>query len=314
MLNAVDISKSYQRGLSLSKRNRNQALQNVNLSFSQNKIWGIAGQSGSGKSTLARMLAGLERPDRGYISFDDRNIAGSSRDLKAFHKEVQLVFQNPYQAMNPRFQVRDIIGEGQDNYFRLSRNSRQNRISQLLELVGLDESYLERYPHQLSGGQRQRVVLARALALEPRYLILDEVVSSLDVVVQAQVLNLLAQLKERLNLTYIFVSHDLELMEHFCDHLIIMFQGRVLEIMEKPDFNTACHPYTVLLSSFMNPSAPRETEKAMSLAQSFSRDDGAAQACVYQPYCRFAVDSCRLAEPALQIRTGGMVACIKGGC
>lgn len=246
MLQVSDLHKRYrQQRVSFGDRGIVYAVKGVNLEIAPGEIWGLIGESGCGKSTLARVVVGLERPDSGQVLLDGVNVHRCrGRKRKELHRQIQLVFQDPYSSMNSRMTVAEIIGEPLDNYFQLKPADKEDQIRKLLDGVGLSQGFYSAYPFELSGGQQQRVALARVLAVQPEYLILDEPLASLDVSVQAQIMNLLVELKERFNLTYLFISHDLYAVQHLCDMVAVMYQGEIVEILEKSEIMNARHPYT----------------------------------------------------------------------
>jgi ABC-type glutathione transport system ATPase component len=225
LLEGRGLYRSYAR-----RRRRVQALSDVSLVVERGASIGLVGESGSGKTTLGRILCALERPDAGELRFEDRQIDERDRQRwRDYRRSVQFVFQDPTSALNPRFRVRAAIESAMLGLLGLSRAERRRRAEALAERVGLTGPLLDRFPHELSGGQVQRVVIARALAVEPRLLILDEPVSALDVSVQAQILVLLRELRGELGLTYVFISHDLAVVEQLCEQIVVMHQGRVVE-------------------------------------------------------------------------------------
>ena len=245
-----------------------KALDGVNLKIEQGKTFGIVGESGCGKTTLMRSLLRLVEPTSGSISFNDESgftdlLGLKSRELRKFRKSIGVVFQDPMGALNARMLIKDIIGE--PLVIHGQTKNIIDRVVELLENVGLGKEHLYRYPHEFSGGQRQRIVIARALALEPRLLILDEPTSALDVSVQAQILNLLNDLQKKYDLTYIFISHDLSVIEYMCDSLVVMYLGRVVEKADTEElFSNPQHPYTKALLS-ATPSFDKKKEKIMIL-------------------------------------------------
>lgn len=231
----------------LRKAGEKVAVSDVNFTLVPGQTVGLVGESGSGKSTVARTIIGLVAPDSGTVEFEGRDITRlRRRQLKAVRRDMQMVFQDPFASLNPRLSVRDIIAEAWRAHPGIVPRGEWTREAQdLMDRVGLNPDYLDRLPHQFSGGQRQRIGIARALALRPKLIICDEAVSALDVSVQAQVLNLLAELQSELNLAYLFISHDLSVIEHICDRVLVLDQGVVVEdgtprdLVENPQ-----HPYT----------------------------------------------------------------------
>ena len=229
-----------------------RAVDGVSLTLARGESLGIVGESGCGKSSLAMLLVRLERPDAGEVLFKGRDVhRAKGNDLREFRRQVQMVFQDPYAALNPRMRAVDIVGEAFDLHPEaLQPGRRAERVHQLFALVGLSPEHLDRYPHQFSGGQRQRIGIARAIALDPELLVLDEPVSALDVSVQAQVINLLQDLRARLGLSYVLISHDLSVIGHTCDRVAVMYLGQVVETGPvETVFTRATHPYTQALLS-----------------------------------------------------------------
>lgn len=227
-----------------------RAVDDVSFSLNKGEALGIVGESGSGKTTLARLILRLIEPTSGKIKFEGADISRFKKDsLMNFRRKVQIVFQDPHSSLNPRLTVASTIGEGLVIHKLVkNRKERINRIAELLEIVGLNPNHMNRYPHEFSGGQRQRIGIARALSVSPEVIIADEPVSSLDVSVQAQILNLLAELQEKFNLTYIFIAHDLRVVEFISTRIIVMYMGKIVEMAEKEEiYKNPQHPYTKLL-------------------------------------------------------------------
>jgi oligopeptide transport system ATP-binding protein len=238
------------------------AVDDVSFSIDEGETFGLVGESGSGKTTTGRCLLRLIEPSSGSVRFRGDDVLGfSKRRLREARRDMQIVFQDPYSSLNPRMRAREIVEEPLIIHKLGDRGERRRRVAELFSLVGLNPAHLERYPHQFSGGQRQRLGLARALALNPSFVILDEPVSALDVSVQAQVVNLLMDLQERLHLTYLFIAHDLRLVEHVCGRVAVMFLGRIVEMGPTASlFAAPQHPYTKALLSAIpvpDPDAPR---------------------------------------------------------
>src|SRR5262249_53664399 len=227
------------------------AVEDVSLSVYRGETLGLVGESGSGKSTLARLLVHLIEPTDGEVRYKGRNIFGfSGGERRRFRRQAQIVFQDPYSSLNPRHTVETIIGEGIQG--GLGRRQKANRLAELLDLVGLAPDARERYPHEFSGGQRQRIGIARALAVNPEFLVLDEPVSALDGSLQSKILNLLRDLKKALNLTYVFISHDLSVVRRMADRVAVMYLGQLVELGSTPElFANPLHPYTQALLSAM---------------------------------------------------------------
>ena len=242
---------------------RTVAVDDVSFSIDEGETFGLVGESGSGKTTAGRCLLRLIEPSSGEVRFRGENVLDfSTRRLRAARREMQMVFQDPYSSLNPRMRAREIVEEPLVIHRLGARAERQARVAELFRLVGLNPSHLDRYPRQFSGGQRQRIGLARALALNPSFVILDEPVSALDVSVQAQVVNLLMDLQQQLRLTYLFIAHDLRLVEHVCSRVAVMFLGKIVEMGPTAAlFAAPQHPYTKALLSAIpvpDPDAPRQ--------------------------------------------------------
>jgi len=240
-----------------------QAVRDVSFAIEAGETFGLVGESGSGKTTTGRCVLRLVEPTTGRVRFQGEDVlALDRRRLRAMRRQMQMVFQDPYASLNPRHRVSTILEEPLDIHQVGTPTWRRARATELLELVGLDRDALTRYPHEFSGGQRQRIGIARALALEPSLIVADEPVSALDVSVQAQIVNLLAQLQQQLSLTYLFISHDLRLVRHICTRVAVMYQGRIVELAPVASlFDTPRHPYTQALLSAVpvpDPDVPPE--------------------------------------------------------
>src|SRR5437773_3819673 len=245
------------------KGTRVAAVDDVSFTIDEGEMFGLVGESGSGKTTTGRCMLRLIEPSSGEVRFRGENVlAFSPRRMREARREMQIVFQDPYSSLNPRMRARQIVEEPLVIHKLGDRARRRDRVAELFRLVGLNPAHLERYPHQFSGGQRQRIGVARALALNPSFIILDEPVSSLDVSVQAQVVNLLMDLQEQLKLTYLFIAHDLRLVEHICTRLAVMSLGKIVEMGPTSSlFAAPQHPYTRALLSAIpvpDPDAPRQ--------------------------------------------------------
>ena len=258
------LTKTFTRGGSLFGAGRTvRAVDDVSFSIEAGETFGLVGESGSGKTTTGRCLLRLIEPTSGAVHFKDEDVlAFGPRRLREARRDMQIVFQDPYASLNPRMRAREIVEEPLVIHGIGTRTERRERAADLFHLVGLDAAYLERYPHQFSGGQRQRIGLARALALNPQFVVLDEPVSALDVSVQAQVVNLLLDLQARLDLTYLFIAHDLRLVEHICRRIAVMYRGRIVELGNTAAiFGAPQHPYTQALLSAapsLDPDAHRQ--------------------------------------------------------
>lgn len=242
-----------------------KAVDNLNFYIREGETLGMVGESGCGKSTAGRTILRLYEPTAGSVRFNGTDIYKlSPSKMKAMRRDMQMIFQDPYASLNPRFTVSDIIGEALDIHNMAgSRAERKKRIEELLDLVGLNPDHATRYPHEFSGGQRQRIGIARALAVNPKFIICDEPISALDVSIQAQVVNLLKELQERLGLTYLFIAHDLSMVKHISDRVAVMYMGRMVELAESAElYANPIHPYTkMLLSAIPLPDPEVEANK-----------------------------------------------------
>jgi oligopeptide/dipeptide ABC transporter ATP-binding protein len=292
-----------------------QAVNDVTLSVGRGQSVGLVGESGSGKSTVGRLMLGLLPPTAGRITFDGADLVAADRSrMRQLRRRMQLVFQDPYSSLDPRRRIGSQIGDGIAIHEHTPRPQRDERIARLLTQVGLDPDHASRFPHQFSGGQRQRIAIARALATTPDFLVADEPVSALDVSVQAQVLALLAELRSQLGLAMLFISHDLSAVRSVCDHVAVMYLGRIME--EGPTasvFAAPRHPYTMALWSAV-PSldrARRRTRIALTGEPPSPADPPSG--CVFRTRCRFAIPECASAIPELRAVAGNAhrSACIR---
>ncbi|MDR1322173.1 MAG: ABC transporter ATP-binding protein [Gracilibacteraceae bacterium] len=275
-----------------------RAVNGVSFAVPQGLTFGLVGESGCGKSTLARLIVRLYKETAGSILFGGREITAlRRRGLREFRRQAQMVFQDPYASLNPRMTVRATLIDPLRVYRVGTAREQEKRVEELLDLVGLDRRYAPRYPHEFSGGQRQRIGIARALALNPRLIVLDEPVSALDVSVQAQILNLLADLQQKLGLTYLFISHDLSVVEYMCDHVAVMYLGRIAEKGARADiFQQRRHPYTqALLSAVPAPGGAAGRQIILGGDPPSPADPPAG--CYFNPRCPQADTVCRWDPP-----------------
>ncbi len=290
------------------------AVEDVSLAIRKGEVFGLVGESGSGKTTVGRMLVGLIPPTSGSIRFDGKDIGGlSASRMQPYRRRVQMVFQDPFASLNPRRRVGELVAEGMEIHQLGTRSEQRAEVARLLELVGMPADAAERFPHEFSGGQRQRIGIARALAVKPDVLVADEPVSALDVSVQAQVLNLLQDLKERLDLTILFISHDLAVVDHFCDRVAVMYLGHMMEIAPQESlFARPRHPYTeALLSAAPVPDPKRKRERIVMQGDIPSPIDPPS-GCVLRTRCRYALPECATTWPDLvEVAPGHSKACIR---
>lgn len=250
-----------------------RAVDGVSFELEQGKTYGLVGESGSGKSTTGRAIIGLEDVTSGQVLFNGKDVTDKKAKTKDFRKDVQMIFQDPYSSLNPRKRVLDIVAEPLRNYEKLSKLEERKRVQELLDIVNVSSDSIFKYPHEFSGGQRQRIGIARAIALKPKLIIADEPVSALDVSVQAQVLNFLREIQKELNLTYLFISHDLGVVKHMCDNISIMYKGRYVEQGSTKDiFENPQHIYTKRLIAAIPDIDPKNRERQFKFRQEIAKE------------------------------------------
>jgi peptide/nickel transport system ATP-binding protein len=316
LIEAVDVKKHFIVGNSLlpGQRRTVYAVDGVSFKVYPGETLGLVGESGCGKSTLGRCLVRLYDLTAGQILLKGREIGAlSQRELRPIRREMQMVFQDPYASLNPRRRVGDLIAEPLRVHGTASRDQIERRLKELMSLVGLEAEHLNRFPHEFSGGQRQRIGIARALALHPGLIVADEPVSALDVSIQAQIVNLLADLQERLGLTYIFIAHDLSVVRQVSSRIAVMYLGAIVEMAPTEAlFQAPAHPYTeALISAVPIPEVDRaDRRKRIVLTGDVPSPMNPPAGCRFNPRCRFATELCRKERPVLrEVAAGRTVAC-----
>ena len=291
-----------------------RAVDGVSFEIRKGEALGLVGESGSGKSTIGRSVLKLLDPTAGEILFDGVDLAPlSARAMRPYRRHLQIIFQDPYASLNPRRRVGDTLGEALSTHGLHPGPARARRIAELLQLVGLAPEHAQRFPHEFSGGQRQRIGIARALAVEPRFIVADEPVSALDVSIQAQVINLLSDLRERFGLTMLFISHDLDVVEYVCDRIVVLYLGKVMEIAPAAAmYRTPLHPYTqALLAASPRPDPDARRERRLLQGDIPSPVDPPS-GCVFRTRCPHAQDACAASVPSLrEVAPGRFKACLR---
>ena len=316
LLEIKNLSKKFTApGTGLFSRNKRvvHAVSDVTLNLAEGETLALVGGSGCGKSTLGRTLLKLYEPTSGQIIFSGQDITNlSQREMKPLRSQMQIIFQDPYSSLNPRHTVGEIVGASLRIHRKSLKSSEKSEIQQLMERVGLNPEHINRYPHEFSGGQRQRIGIARAIALRPRFIVCDEPVSALDVSIQAQVINLLDDLKRDFGLSYIFIAHNLSVVQHISDRVAVMYLGKVVEVARTQDLYTSSkHPYTrALLSAIPVPDPEKERSRKQILLQGeIPSSTNPPSGCVFNTRCWKAQEKCRVSEPKLTNVGASEVAC-----
>lgn len=301
LLEVKDLRKYFpiRRGVMQRTVGHVKAVDGITFDLMQGETLGVVGESGCGKSTMGRSILRLLEPTSGSVVFEGQNVVGLSRSkMQTMRREMQIVFQDPYASLNPRFSIRQTLMEPMIVHHLYTPKQRMERVGSLLDRVGLDPDYGARYPHEFSGGQRQRIGIARALALNPKLIILDEPVAALDVSVQSQVLNLLEDLQEEFNLTYIFVAHDLSVVRHISDRVLVMYLGKMAEQAETEElFSQPLHPYTRALMSAVPVPDPDIKRERVILQGDLPSPANPPSGCTFHTRCPMAMDICKQQIP-----------------
>ena len=313
LLEVKNLKKYYPVRTGFIKKTELKAVDDVSFFIRKGETLGIVGESGCGKTTLGRTVLRLEEPTSGDIIYEGESIIG--KNMKEYRKKMQIVFQDPYASLDPRKTVSDIIGEAMDiQKLCKTKEERRDKILELMKLVGLNAEFYNRFPHEFSGGQRQRVAIAKAIALQPEFLVCDEAVSALDVSIQSQIINLLMDLKEQFgNMTYLFISHALNVVEHISDRVVVMYLGKMMELADNEElFNHPAHPYTQALLSAIPILSSRQKRERIVLKGEVPSAANVPPGCRFHTRCPYAEERCSKEEPDFrEIAAGHWVACHK---
>lgn len=309
LLSLQNVSKTFKVDAGIVK-----AVTNVSFDIDKGETVGLVGESGCGKSTLGRVVMGVYQPTEGKIIYDGEELhIHSGKDRYKYAKKAQMIFQDPYASLNSRMTVGNIISEGMEIHNMYTPEKRKERVAELLELVGLNKEHANRFPHEFSGGQRQRIGIARALAIEPEFLVCDEPISALDVSIQSQVINLLIDLQKKLGLTYLFIAHDLDIVRYISDRIVVMYLGHIVEIGESNEiYSNALHPYSqALLSAVPIPDPDLEKQKKRIILEGdIPSPINLPAGCPFAGRCQYAREECIASKPELkEVKPGHFVAC-----
>jgi oligopeptide transport system ATP-binding protein len=312
LLEVRDLRKYFPIKRGIGERVALRAVDGVSFEIRRGETLGLVGESGCGKSTVARLILRLIEPTAGEVYFGKTSVFQTNKEeLRQLRRKMQIVFQDPYSSLNPRMPVEEIVGEGLTIHGLAKGTEKKNRVAELLEMVGLGREHMGRYPHEFSGGQRQRIGIARALAVEPEFLIADEPVSALDVSIQAQVINLFEDLQTELGLTYLFIAHDLRVVKHISDRVAVMYLGQIVEIAEGNElYQNPLHPYTQALLSAIPVTDPRTKKQRIVVEGDPPSPIHIPSGCRFHPRCPKRFERCDQEAPVLrEVSSGHWVSC-----
>lgn len=312
LLEVKDLKKYFPVKRGIGERVALRAVDGVSFEIRRGETLGLVGESGCGKSTVARLILRLVEPTAGEVYFGKTSVFQTNKEeLRQLRRKMQIVFQDPYSSLNPRMPVEEIVGEGLTIHGLAKGTEKKNRVAELLEMVGLGREHMGRYPHEFSGGQRQRIGIARALAVEPEFLIADEPVSALDVSIQAQVINLFEDLQTELGLTYLFIAHDLRVVKHISDRVAVMYLGQIVEIAEGNElYQNPLHPYTQALLSAIPVTDPQTKKQRIVVEGDPPSPIHIPSGCRFHPRCPKRFERCDQEAPVLrEVSSGHWVSC-----